>query len=65
MIKKIWRKKYAVVCDECGCETLECDDVQDAINDAKKEGWKFTPRCFERDIEICPTCQAVHRPKEG
>jgi Fe2+ or Zn2+ uptake regulation protein len=58
MIKKIWLKEYAVVCDKCGKEMLSDSDAQEAIKAAKKDGWEIQDRCFETPRAICPDCKA-------
>ena len=39
MIEKIYKKKYMVVCDNCG-EGQECDSWTDALEFMIDEGWK-------------------------
>lgn len=57
MIKKIWHKEYAVVCNKCGEETLLNDDANEAIKEAKSAGWLIINRCFDQPFTLCSKCR--------
>ena len=59
MIEKIYKKKYMVVCDNCG-EGQECDSWTDALEFMIDEGWKKKLDNGEWK-HYCPECQGCNR----
>lgn len=65
MIKKYTTTEYALVCDECGTETLSDISAQEMLRDAKEKGWEVHNKCFEQIGGVCPSCQKAAQAGEG
>lgn len=47
--------QHTACCDSCGAELSEHDEFQDAVNEAKREGWKIRNEGGTW-THFCPDC---------
>ena len=51
------------VCDICGDELLDKDEVESAVECKKRNGWKSRKDDNGEWIDVCPECQRQYPPK--